>query len=302
MPRACLALVVLRRLPSFTCLASICLQVEWLLSRGYEPGRVRNILTRPDIQVCCCMGLLLQASWLAAPLHSCIDSSEQCDALFALQGVDLSGAGLVSRLSWLRDRGFVFCPVTAIYVTRAGDEPAALELMLDACARQRHPGCTALDVARAAADEACEYGRIGCLQVLLERGWLKPSRVKLRDLLMLATHDKPRPEVVVWLVEHLTGPAAGVNAHKPGEHVFTYAARSGSVPVLQLLKERGAQRSCVSWETAAEGGCEDVLEYLRRERVRKPVAGGMVSRGWCTAYCAHGTIVQQTGDCGLCTL
>ncbi len=254
--------------------------MEWLLGCGYKPGRVREDFPKAHTKVRGCQGLGVQAACLCssvALLFGALLPSAMGCALSPVQGVDLSGAGLVSRLSWLRDRGFALGPEVARYVVAAGDDPAAVSVLIDAATQQQQDlSYTAEDVALAAAREACRQGRFACLQLLLDRGWLKPWRIRLSILLMNASVLKPRLDVASWLVEHLTGPAAGANEQPMTGNVFVEAAVFGSVPLLQRMQELGAPKDVLSWELAAEGGCEEVLDYLRRQRVPKPVSGRLV--------------------------
>ena len=200
-----------------------------------------------------------------------------------LQGTDTTGAGLVSRLAWLRERGCM--PGWSRYplaetVCVAGDEPEALAVLLSA-----QPSREEL---RACAEAAARHGRTACLQLLLQRGGLAPSCVHLGGLLFMTAYTLGKPpqlQTAVWLVEHLTGEGVPeAQRHPLTARVFTEASRFGDLPLLQLLRQRGCpwdtwdgpeawQRPHTAWEGAAQGGCEAVLEWLQEaccpKRVRK---------------------------------
>jgi hypothetical protein len=221
-------------------------------------------------------------------LHACrsiLAAALKCTGTrCAAQAVDLSGAGLVSRLSWLRGRGFSFGTKAADYVVAAGDETAALEFLLDTAAGPGKPHGAASELVRAAARQACRHGRLGCLQLLHGRGCLTYARVDLTYLMASASYGRPRTDVAVWLVERLTvarGRARPAAAHPVADDLFDVAARFGSLPLLQLLWERGARATAACWEDAAHGGCEAVIEYLRKQRVARPVSAACLERS-CT--------------------
>jgi hypothetical protein len=120
----------------------------------------------------------------------------------ASHGTDTTGAGLMSRLTWLRERGFCLHNADALWlILRAGDEPGALSLLFrmqrDLCASLRaaagdEPGVFAglLSAQRTmremSAQPAVANGRIGCLEVLWQQGTLSPSCVDLAELLQRA--------------------------------------------------------------------------------------------------------------------
>ncbi len=124
------------------------------------------------------------------PLHCCD------------QGTDTTGAGLALRLTSLQQMGFSLHWRNARgLIASLGDEPEALELLLSV-----HPSLEWWSGVK-----ALEHSRTACLQLLMERGALAPSRYNLAQLLREALHKSQTKQqlfTALWLVEHLTGEGA----------------------------------------------------------------------------------------------
>ncbi len=175
-------------------------------------------------------------------------------------GQDASGAGLVSRLAWLRGRGFRLRGATAAYLLSGScDEPDALAFVLDQPGFE--PGApNHFGAAQAVAAAAVERGHLGSLHVLQQRGWLAPEHVDLPRLLRICGWSGQR-RIAAWLVEALCGPGPGQHAY--AKELFRAAAAVGSVPLLQLLLDRGCPWHEEAWEAAVWSGCGELLGWIR---------------------------------------
>jgi hypothetical protein len=124
------------------------------------------------------------------------------------------------------------------------------------------------------AEEAAARGRIACLQLLSQRVGLAPGCVELAPLLRseLLIFSGRKLRTAVWLVEQLTGEGVPeAQRHPLTAKVFAEAARSGGLPLLQLLRQRGCPWDETAWKEAAYGGCGAVLEWLHEAGCPKPV-------------------------------
>ncbi len=168
------------------------------------------------------------------------------------------------------------------------DEPAALAFMLDEAGLQPDDGG-----AQVVAEAACRHGRIGSLQLLLERGWLLPQHVCAAVLLRACAVGAHRA-TAAWLLDTLVGDAPG--EHPYTEDVFAAAAQLGSVPLLQQLRERGCPCDEFAWDGAAAAGCAALLQWLHDEGCPMPVSFGAVRvrrKPYAACCCARTSALRQ---------
>jgi hypothetical protein len=184
------------------------------------------------------------------------------------QATDITGAGFVSRLTLLLERGFPFPPYEAAeFICAVGDEVETLATIL--VDSESDEGWFPW------AEAASRHGRTGFLQQLLQRGALEPQRIRFHDLLGFwgrSADNEHRLFTFRWLLEHLTGEGVPeVQRHPLMAEVFREAARFGDLPLLQLLRQRGCPWDAKAWSSAASNGCTAVLEWLHEAGCPKPV-------------------------------
>ncbi|GFR44820.1 hypothetical protein Agub_g6158 [Astrephomene gubernaculifera] len=143
------------------------------------------------------------------------------------------------RLIWLRQRGHPFGETVALGAAAAGNV-AALTYLLDEGGVQPDADLTHRATAR---------GHLGVLQMLHARGALAPEGVDWRGMA-----GEGHLGVMAWLVEE-------VGLRLPAS-VPVHAARSGSLPLLSWLHERGVAWSCEAFNEAAGAGSEEAVEWL----------------------------------------
>ncbi|KXZ48851.1 hypothetical protein GPECTOR_25g436 [Gonium pectorale] len=173
----------------------------------------------------------------------------------AAQVAGLPAASAMERLLWLRARG---CPAdgrAAVAAGSAGNGHVIAYLM-----EQQDVAVSALVVMATAASN----GHTAVLQLLRTA---RPG-LPLRLSLLLAV-PKAQLKTLAWLLEELgQGGAGALDAS-----LFESAAGSGSVELLELLRERGCDWDGRAYAEAARFGHEEVLEWLAERGCPIPCSG-----------------------------
>lgn len=190
------------------------------------------------------------------------------DSLSTCRGPHGSGASLVNRLRFLHQRRFKLGNATMIHLmTGQQDELEALAFMLDEVGLQARGSATMV------ANEACQRGRLGSLQLLQKRGWLQPTDGDLLNFLVCCS-NVGQSAIAAWLLDTFYG-------NGPGQHplrgeVLARVAGLGSVPLLQQLRERGCPwgepARTETWVAAVYAGCVALLEWLDTQSCPRPVS------------------------------
>ncbi|KXZ49728.1 hypothetical protein GPECTOR_20g585 [Gonium pectorale] len=148
----------------------------------------------------------------------------------------------VTRVAWMRDRGY---PVDrlAVEVVAASGNMAALQYLL-----AEVPPAAGSSAGAAASGG----GHLAALQALHGAGWEVGARGA-----GLAAARGGHAHVLAWLVEALGTEAVVLDAE-----LFAAAAESGSVGLLVELRERGCPWDARALAGVARSGCEAALEWL----------------------------------------
>ncbi|PNH07685.1 hypothetical protein TSOC_005822 [Tetrabaena socialis] len=161
------------------------------------------------------------------------------------------------RLQWLQERGYDLEFLVADAAARYGNTKA-LKFVLKTGGK-----LGTMANPRAIACEAAAGGHLSVLMVL--RGRKAPMGHDTAAAAAAGGHLR----VVKWLAETL-----GVALHAD---VFTSAAKSGSMELLEWLRKRGCPWDAPTFAAAAEAGCEEQLEWLavRADKVIDQVEWGI---------------------------
>jgi hypothetical protein len=167
-------------------------------------------------------------------------------------GTQARGAGLRERLRWLvHDKGFSVGELACHAILSAGDEPAALQYMVDTAA-ERLPEAEELFFA------ACRYGRPRCAE---------------------------------WLLDNFYEGGPGGGSLPLTADFFALVARSGSVQLLRILRERGCPSDGSAWIGMAEVGCVAGLRWLAERGCPRPVSVWLVAAACRTGFAACSSLL-----------
>jgi hypothetical protein len=170
------------------------------------------------------------------------------------QGTCSSGAELLARLNFLRQRGFSLGAETAEYVlSGAVDEAEALAWVLEEAGLETGAGD--------APNVAGSRGHLRSLQLLRDRGCLGGEQAW--ELLEVCRESARGGRSAEWLLGELFGPGGGRTPLSEG--VFATVAGFGSIALLAGLRERGSPWGGAAWGFAAASGCVALLEWLHSQ-------------------------------------
>ncbi|KXZ44917.1 hypothetical protein GPECTOR_61g870 [Gonium pectorale] len=161
-------------------------------------------------------------------------------------------------------RGYALS-VNAVKTVASAGNVEAVEFLLEKVPAPREAALKARVTTAAAAG-----GHLAVLQLLSAKGWSVTARRAARAA--VAAVKGGHKHVLIWLIERF-----GLPAVRPCVRLFNAAAQSGSVELLQQLREHGCPWNKSSYLAAAEGGCEAALEWLVEQGCPFPASGGPYS-------------------------
>ncbi|KXZ54183.1 hypothetical protein GPECTOR_5g279 [Gonium pectorale] len=165
------------------------------------------------------------------------------------------GPDAVARLAWLRQRAYTVDHLAAEEAARTGNA-AALAYLID-------EGQAAQEQGQRAVWHAAVLGRLGAIKVLAARGWpASPTYVAA------VAAERGHTHIVAWAVDAVL--CAGGDAAAGSRWLLDAAARAGSVELMERLWQHGCRGSERAYAAAAEGGCEEALEWVAAHGIAAP--------------------------------